>query len=103
MEKFNYKITIEGPDREFADAAMRTLFILNENIISEAEPLPSGKPKEKKAEPEKRMGEKILEGLSQFEKYLHIIKCCAEDESLLDRLSQVLGYKKQKAENDKQV
>lgn len=98
MKKFNYQITIEAPGKEIANLIMKLICMDNAGVITEAKsenPSPENST-EKKPESEisaqNKMKENALKGISDFEKVIHIIKCCVEDETLIDRLAQTLGF-----------
>ena len=96
MKKFNYQITIEAPGREIADLLMKLICKENTEVITEAKsenPSPENSTEKKTEFSEENKGkENVLKGISDFEKVIHIIKCCVQDETLIDRMATTLGF-----------
>jgi len=93
MERFNYKISIEAPNKEIAD--MLIDFICKDNIevlqmMKHAEEKKETKIKEPEI-PKPNEKEKFLKGLMEFEKVIQIIERCVSDETALDRIAKMLG------------
>ena len=93
MERFNYQISIEAPNKRIADMLMD--FICKDNIevlqmINHAEEKKETKVKEPEFQKANEK-ENFLKGLKEFEKVIQIIERCVSDETALDRISQMFG------------
>lgn len=93
MEKFNYNVSIEAPNRQIADMLMD--FICKDNIeILEVLKRAEQKKETKIEEPEISQPtekEKFLKGIKDFEKVIQIIERCVMDETALDRIAKMFG------------
>lgn len=88
MEKFNYTICIEAPNKEIAENLMRYYFRENQVSLAEVEAaLKKQKENKDKGELE---AEQFLRAICQFEKTLRIIDLCVNDPSLIDKIAEFL-------------
>ena len=107
MKKFNYQITLDAPSQEIADLVAKYIGIENEGLITsiKREEASPENISEKKSPEHSCAGNKekenFLKGIFEFEKVLHIVKCCIQDNTLIDRLSKTLGFTN-KSEKTKQ-
>lgn len=95
MKKFNYQLTIEAPGKEIADMIIKLICAENQGLITEAKSEVQPKQEEKKQEipfPENKVKENFMKGISEFEKIMHIIKCCVQDENLISEIAEMLGF-----------
>ena len=93
MEKFNYRVSIEAPNKQIADMLMD--FICKDNIeileiLKNAEQKSETKVKEPEM-PKSNDKEKFLSGIKQFEKVIQIIERCIMDETALDQIAKMFG------------
>ena len=101
MKKFNYQFTIEAPSKEIADFIMKLICNENMGVIADvkSENPSAENSAEKKSESDSseqnKAKESLLKSMEEFEKVIHIIKCCIADNTLIDRLARILGFKKQ--------
>ncbi len=89
MKKFNYQITLDAPNPQIADLVAEYIGIGSKGLITSIkreETSPENSSAENKAK------ENFLSGIFEFEKVLHIIKCCVKDDTLIDRLAKTLGF-----------
>jgi len=92
MERFNYKISIEAPNREIADMLIDFICKDNIEVLQMMKHNASEETKIKEPEfPKPNEKEKFLKGLMEFEKVIQIIERCVSDETALDRIAKMLG------------